>query len=362
MNIIKYIKKYGKYSFEEMAFNEIDNVIFSMLSYVNYEDIVSENHHNKISINDAGKKYFDLYSKKDYKKNISEIRSGIRIFYYLKNTKRYGNILMYNYKYIGKDCVQFSAITFELNNDLVYISFEGTDHLISGWEEDCKMAYMFPVEAQRYAINYINHNQFFDKSKIILGGHSKGGNLAIIAGMYCNTFVKSRIINIYSNDGFGLREEQYISKKYNNIKDKIIKIIPNYSVIGLLLKHNDKYIVVKSKKRGFFAHNPLTWLIEKDKFKNSKLSKFSIVLDEGINKWFDSYTNLERKQLIKAVFDLCRNNNISSLIEIKENSRIILLVLKDTKNVDDNVKKMIRELITILIKCNREHKTFILKK
>lgn len=349
MNIIKYIKKYGEYSFEDMPFNNIDNVILSMLSYVNYENIISNNHKNKKTINCAWNEYFNLYSKKDNKKNISEIRSGIKIFYNLKDTKRYSNILMYNYKYIGNDNAQFSAITFEINQDLIYLAFEGTDHLISGWEEDFKMSYMFPVEAQKYAIKYINHNHFPIKSKIMLGGHSKGGNLAITAGMHANMFIKSRILKVYSNDGLGLRKKQFISKKYKNIENKIIEIIPNYSVIGLLLKHKKNHLIIKSTKHGFFSHNPLTWIIDENNFKETELSKFSIILNGGITKWFDSYSDDEIKKFSKSIFDICKKNNINSLIEIKENSKIIFQFIRDARDIDDNTKKMIKELIDIII-------------
>ena len=56
-------------------------------------------------------------------------------------------------------------MTFNITKNLSYIAFEGTDQLISGWKEDLKMAYKFPVLAHEYAINYINDN--FNFSTII---------------------------------------------------------------------------------------------------------------------------------------------------------------------------------------------------
>ena len=53
MNIIDYIKKYGDYSFKEKSFNEVDNAILSLLSYINFSNIVSNNNRNKIRLEDA---------------------------------------------------------------------------------------------------------------------------------------------------------------------------------------------------------------------------------------------------------------------------------------------------------------------
>ena len=103
------------------------------------------------------------------------------------------------------------------------------------------MSYMFPVSSQKRAIDYVNKHFFFRRKNIILGGHSKGGNLAMVAAMYANFLVKDKIVSIYNNDGPGLLEEQYDSKYYKSIEDRLVNIIPSDSVVGLLLYHKDDY-------------------------------------------------------------------------------------------------------------------------
>lgn len=360
MNTLDYIKKYGDYTFEEMKFTEIDNIIFSLLSYVYYDDIVSEN--IKMRLEEVKNKFYLKYSQKEIKKNILAVRNGIKLLGEVSKTKRYKNIGMYNYKSITDSSQQFSVISFEISSMLTYVSFEGTDQQISGWEEDFMMAYKFPVEAQRNAIKYLNRKYTFKKGNIIVGGHSKGGNLALVASMYSNFIVRNKIVNIYNNDGPGLRLKQLESKQYHNIENRLIHIIPNYSIIGLLLRHTNDYKVVKSNRKGIFAHDAMSWQVNDKEFISSKLSNFSKVLDDGIIRWLDKYDDDKIKQFVDYIFEIFKKNNINSLLEITTDSKVILLLLKETKNVHSVVKDMIKDLVSILKQCNKEQLTFLIEK
>ena len=210
MNLYSYIDKYGCYTFDEVSFNEVDNAVFSALSYINFDGIVSPNRFSPVTISMAADMYFQKYTGKE--KNILSIREAVKMLRYMKNTRRYRDLRLYNYIYEESADEQFSALTIEINNKLVFVSYEGTDHLVSGWKEDFMMSYMFPVSSQRRAIDYINKHFFFRRKNIILGGHSKGGNLAMVAAMDANFLVKDKIIKVYNNDGPGLLEEQFNSK------------------------------------------------------------------------------------------------------------------------------------------------------
>ena len=61
-NIFDYIKNYGDKSFSEKGFNEVDNLIFSSLAYIDYKDILV---HKKISVNSCATEYFEHHTKKE---------------------------------------------------------------------------------------------------------------------------------------------------------------------------------------------------------------------------------------------------------------------------------------------------------
>ena len=354
MNIFRYIDKYGNISFLEKEFNDVDNLIFSALIYIDLDKYVSNNNFNKRSIQDVGNDFFKNYNKK--KKIVIATKIGIKVLRYIKDTKRYKDLLLYNYSYIGNDKEQFSAITIEINNSLIYVSFEGTDQLISGWKEDFMMSYQFPVLSQKMAIKYMN-KFIFNRHKIIIGGHSKGGNLAVVAGMYANMFVKNKIIKVYNNDGPGLRDEQFNSNKYKNIEKKLVSIIPNYSIVGLLLKHSDKYIVVKSMKRGINAHNFTNWVISDDKLLVTNLSNYSKIINKTVNKWLDKYSDSERELFVKELFLIFDRANIYSLTDINDNKKLIFNIIKETKGIDIKTKNMIMDFIYLLFSLFKEETT-----
>lgn len=352
MSIFDYILKYGKYTFNEMNFNEVDNVIFASLSYLNLEGIVSKSAKNKISIGEI----YKTLSKKKHTTEITAVRNAYELLKAISNKKRFKDICAYSYLYIGDDSQQFSALCFDINDDVVYVSFEGTDHLISGWEEDFKMGYEFPVLSQKHAIRYLNKNFTISSKKLIVGGHSKGGNLAMVGSMYCNFLVRNKIISIYSNDGPGLRKKQLESDNYKRIEDKLIKIIPNYSVVGLLLRHTDNYIVIKSTKRNLYAHAVVNWVVNENHFERSKLSDFSKIVDDGMIKWLDKYDDKQREDFVKCLFDIFRRSNVNSLIQIIDNKRVIFKLLREgSYTIDPLTKTMIKDFIYVILKYSKDY-------
>ena len=353
MNIFDYIENYKDYTFIDKGFNEVDNVIFSCLAYVDYNFIVSNNKKNKLTIKEVGDIYFSMHTKKD-RINMTAVKEGIKLLQKVKDTIRYKDILMYSYKYIGNEDSQFSALTFEINKNLCYVAFEGTDQLISGWKEDCKMAYKFPVTAHKYAIKYLNHNFSLSNKRIIVGGHSKGGNLALVSSMCCNYFVRKKILKVYSNDGQGLRKAQIQSKKYAYIQDKLVHIIPQFSIVGLLLRHDQNYTVIHSLRVGALAHCTSYWKVEDDHFVRDELSPFSKILDEGIITWLDKYDDEKREKFVNSVFKILEENNVQSLLQLRTEVKLIFKVLKSAKDLDPIVSEMLKDLLKILSDTNKE--------
>lgn len=348
MNIYQYIRIYGNYTFQEKAFNEVDNVVFSCLSYLDFE---CQNR----TLKEAADIYFKKNPNKGIKYNIAALRNAIRVLENCITTKRYQGIKLLNYKKVYTKKTQFQAVSFLIEPNLVYVSFSGTNHLISGWEEDFVMSYQFPVEAQRLAIYYLNKNYLFSNQKLIIGGHSKGGNLAIISAMYTISLVRKRIIKIYSNDGLGITKSQLQSINYQRIKDRVVKIIPDYSIVGLLL-YSDSYKVIQSTSKSILAHNPNSWKIKDASFVEKELSNFSIVVGKSFELWLDKYKREEKKKFVECLFDVFRKLEIDSLNDFKQKKKLVFNMIIESRNVDDIVKQMLKELIDTLGKCYLEYK------
>ena len=150
-NIYDYVKKYGNILFEEKDFNDLDNIVFSYLTYLNYtKTSIKDNTHTLEEI--ANEYLVENGYKRIHKTEVSQ-RGAFKLLELIKNKKRYKNIILSDYIYNTNNEMQFSAITFNINKNLKCIYFEGTDELVSGWKEDFLLASTFPIPSQKQAIN-----------------------------------------------------------------------------------------------------------------------------------------------------------------------------------------------------------------
>lgn len=337
-----YIKEYGDKTFNEEKINEIDNVILSSIVYLNFDGIVPKNK-KSISLCEAGNIFLYKYNYFDVSKLGIAQKVSYKILKQIVNTKRYKDIQMYNYKYIWDTDTQFGAVCFKVKKKFIYVAFEGTDNLLSGWKEDFQMAYEFPVPSQKLAVKYLNENiKLFDKN-IIVGGHSKGGNLALVSSMYCKNRINKKIKQIYSNDGPGLKKEQIESENYSKIRDRLIHLVPNYSYVGVLLR-NDKFTVIKTNRKDFMAHAVSSWQVNKNEFIRENLSSISDSFRKSLLKWLDEHDLNQREKMISTVFKTLEESGIKNLNDFF-NLKNAITVIRNINNIDDETKKLVISLI-----------------
>lgn len=359
MTVYDYIDKYGIYSFDEKELNEVDSMIFAMLSYADYTEIFDTN--KKLTINEIGRMHLGIHTGKD--KNIIAVKEANKLLRYIKDVKRYKDCIISNYEYIGNNEVQFGAMTIEYKTNNVYVSFEGTDQLFSGWKENFLLSYEFPTISHRMAIKYLNKHFTFNTKKLIVGGHSKGGNLALVASMYSNIFVRSKIKYIYSGDGPGVLDKEFNSKRYEKIKDKYLHLMPDYSLVGLFLcTSNNK--VVKCKYKNIISHNAMFWEIEDDHFIETKLSPLSSEIQNELRDWFYRYNDEDKKEFIANLMQVLEDAGITSILEIKENKTRVLNIIYETKEINEHSKVILTDFINVMIKAiantkKEEFKDFI---
>lgn len=337
-----YIKEYGDKTFNEEKINEIDNVILSSVIYLNFDGIVPKNK-KSISLCEAGNIFLYKYNYFDVSKLGIAQKVSYKILKQIVNTKRYKDIQMYNYKYIWDTDTQFGAVCFKVKKKFIYVAFEGTDNLLSGWKEDFQMAYEFPVPSQKLAVKYLNENiKLFDKN-IIVGGHSKGGNLALVSSMYCKNRINKKIKRIYSNDGPGLKKEQIESENYSKVRDRLIHLVPNYSYVGVLLR-NDKFTVIKTNRKDFMAHAVSSWQVNKNEFIRENLSLISDNFRKSLLKWLDEHDLNQREKMISTVFKTLEESGIKNLNDFF-NLKNAITVIRNVNNIDEETKNLVISLI-----------------
>lgn len=343
MGTIKdYIANYGKYTFLEKEFNEVDNAIFSSLSYVDFEGIVPGIGEKGITLKEAAELFYKKFTKKEILDNILAVREASLSLKTLAESNRYKDLILLNYEYIVSNDIQFGAICIKLPDKTMYVSYEGTDSYVSGWKEDFMLYSVFPLKSQKEAIKYLNKVVGIFGPRVYVGGHSKGGNLALVAAMYCRTYIIPKIIKIYSNDGPGLRLKEISSYRYSRIQKRYVHIMPEEGFIGILLCNEDKHLIVKSKNKKFFQHDINSWIVDGDHFVKGRLSQFSIRCRNAIDNWLSKNDEDKMKKFVTLLFEAFKQAEIEDLMEIKHKKfKNILKIYKNAKNLDNESEKLI---------------------
>ncbi len=213
--------------------------------------------------------------------------------------------------------VQFAAYAFEYKGQFTYVGFRGTDTSFAGWREDFDMAYMQSVPAQEYAAKYLEAVAPYVPGRIIVGGHSKGGNLAIFAAANASPKVLSRIDRVYCHDGPGFRRDAFSQDQVERVAPMLHKTVPQDSVVGMLMETQGAYRVVHSSAKGIMQHDPFSWEIEGRDFAYEKrLSDGALFLDRVFDEWLSRYSDDELRVIVDALFETFEASGTTNLTEL----------------------------------------------
>jgi hypothetical protein len=248
--------------------------------------------------------------------------------------------------------LQFSAVTFLLGNGTAVVTYRGTDDTLVGWKEDMNMCFLPVVPAQLKAVEYLHTVAKTHKGKIILAGHSKGGNLAVYAAVQCDPDIRERITAIYSNDGPGFGKNILDDPDYQQIRPLICNLVPHSSVVGMLLEHDENFTVVKSRqKSGLLQHNGLSWEILGNSFVHLKdVTPESRKLDRTVNQWIRDMTPEQREEFAEAVYQLFSVDGAQTLTDLVAARK---KWFSHTKKLDPKVHETIQKMLSELIGINK---------
>ena len=200
---------------------------------------------------------------------------------------------------------QTAALTFLLPDSTLVLSFRGTDDSLVGWKEDFNMAFQYPVPAQRMAADYICAVAKLWPGDMILTGHSKGGNSAVYAAMNAPAKIRKRIAAVYSLDGPGFPEHVVTSEPYLSTVSKVHKIVPDSSIIGMVLETPEPCVVVKADCEGLMQHFAFAWQVDGDAFvRVDDIAPSSHEFNSSFNLWMTGLSREEREHAVDALFQV----------------------------------------------------------
>lgn len=355
-NINDYLLWRGDLSFEVSPFNQIDDMILARFSYIPFYKIKMEETETVESIYKKLKKFkdedFSYHGDKDL---ITRMGQSLRF----KNLK----VTDFEINIDKKVERQFAAITVHFDDTEMYISFNGTDSSIVGWKEDFNLSFMENIPSQIAGLGYTKKimNKY---SKIVkLGGHSKGGNIAMYSAIGLPDELKSRLVSISNYDGPGFSQKIVESENYKKIINKITSFIPQSSIIGRLLEHKEKCIIVESTEKGIYQHDIFSWQVLGTNIVTiDNVTNNSEFFNKTISTWLQETTPEQRKIFIDTIFELFDSSNLLTFKEFS-NAKIknINLILKSYNNIDENEKKLLSQMIFEFLSVGRKSAFEMLK-
>ncbi len=343
-NIVDYLKSFGQKPFSEVNFKREDALCLSQLSYLKFDELLSEMSPEQVLLKDLRNyKTFDaLFSDVRYEKPNRELYDAFTASRRFENLK----LSFYINRIDTEDETQFSAITFTMPGAGVFVCFRGTDENMVGWQEDARLALNKPVEGQKLSARYLDDVASGIHGPFMVGGHSKGGNLAMYSSMCCHKAVRERISRIYSFDGPGFRRSFLESHNYAEIEDRVERIIPKSSYVGLMFASDSNHMVVEAKELGLAQHIPYNWVIERGRFKEGKLKKNHINMLDAFNKTVLSLDEKGAETFVNYLTDLMGSFDAATTIELSEDvMKHMLSAARAQKEVDEDTKKFMEAFL-----------------
>jgi hypothetical protein len=355
-NIFDYIRWRGDLSFHQSAFNPVDNIILTHLSYLPFDGIVpTPDEKNTISIADAAKMIAAVLARKpEAFDDVLVCKEDPALLAALGSCERYKHLKLSGYvnQIDLKQEKQFSALTIMTGDRSSLIAYRGTDNTLVGWKEDFNMSFSTAVPAQKEAVIYLEKMAGQFRGKLRIGGHSKGGNLAVYAAAFCEKKVQYRITAIYSNDAPGFSREVIISSGYQAIKKRVHSFIPQSSIIGMLFEHDDDYTVVKSTQTGIMQHDIYSWEIShNDVIRLDTVTQGSHFVDRTLKEWIGGMNKEQRQRFSDALYDILSSTEVKSLPQLTAGwFKNTALMIQTYKDIDESTRDLISQTISALFK------------
>ena len=232
--ISDYLTEKGDLSFREEPFNEVDNYVIAKVGSPNFTDVLPPGERlplGEVVTDDCARSggeagYLGALASPEI----------ITVLRRLPELRRYRDLLLSGYvrRILPAQTEQFSALTVTLPLGWSYVSFRGTDDTLLGWKENFLMS-VGRVEAQADAAAYLASAAKRVEGPLMVGGHSKGGNLAVYASAMAAPEIQERITGVYNNDGPGFLPEFYQEPGYLRIRPKLHTLLPQNTLVGTLL-------------------------------------------------------------------------------------------------------------------------------
>ena len=345
-----YLRWRGDLLMTQDGFNEVDNLLLCIVAYIDFRRITALRSFDPAHAVSMGEVCAQL-TEADEQRGLSP-EDYIPVMRAMAATPRFRDVKMFAFEdsYDEERVMQFSAVSFLLPDESVFIAYRGTDTTLVGWIEDFNMSFMSAVPAQLRAAEYAREIAGrVPHFAVRIGGHSKGGNLAAWAAIHLpEKLQKKRLLAAYNNDGPGFDKSVLESDAFARVEDKIHTFIPESSAVGMLLEHTENYTIIDSTTVLLLQHEPLSWNALGNHFIYlGRRTEAAQLGDNVIREWLADMSKEERQEFVETLHQLLSaGGKIKTLEDLRSGglgSGIALI--KEYAGTDEKKRKMLSDLM-----------------
>ena len=380
-NIMDYLDWRGDLPLTVSPFNEVDGLILAELSFINFEGIVPPPELGRgVPRRGAAGTHLPPPGPRGAaggggpasapppagpppppRHNGQEIDMGVLVpgripdlMCRMAHSVRFGGMLLNGYCELMDDAreQQFAALTVELGDGSIYLSYRGTDDTIVGWKEDLNMGYLEVIPSQTRALEYLGRmTRQYPDAKLRIGGHSKGGNLSVYAAVKAPAAVQDRIVRVYNNDGPGFAKPLVGTPEHMRVADRILTVVPQSSVVGQLLEHEQNVEIVRSDAEGMLQHDGFSWQVVGDHFIHlDGFSREGKVIDETLESWEGSLSPKQREAFADALYTVLTASGAKTLSDLNgDKLKSAVTMLKTYSNLDRETRQLLSGSLRALV-------------
>lgn len=348
--VTDYLTWRGDIPFSVDPFNEVDNLVLCIISYLDFSrfpELLTRNPKEAAALEDICARLTEA----DDQLGLSQL-SYIPVARQAAACERFAGTKMFAFEDRSDAQTQFAAVSFLLPDKSVFVAFRGTDTSLVGWKEDFNMSYLEAVPAQVRAAEYTAEiAQVCRWHKLRIGGHSKGGNLSVYAAVKAPAAVQDRIVQVYNNDGPGFAKPLVGTPEHTRVADRILTVVPQSSVVGQLLEHEQNVEIVRSDAEGMLQHDGFSWQVVGDHFIHlDGFSREGKVIDETLESWEGSLSPKQREAFADALYTVLTASGAKTLSDLNgDKLKSAVTMLKTYSNLDRETRQLLSGSLRALV-------------
>ena len=353
-NVFDYLAWRSDLPFSAAPFSPPDSLVLSCLAYVHFGGIVGGVGEAPVSLARAAQ----LFSASGEEGERVRVPSDGELLKKAAQTRRFGSLRLCQYvsRLDFEAEKQFAAVTFLLPDSSLYLAFRGTDSTLVGWKEDLNMSFLESVPAQKDALSYLAAAASRYPGPLRVGGHSKGGNLAVYAASSAPAAVQERILAVYNNDGPGFCGDLLRRPGHRRIENRVSTFVPQSSIVGMLMEHDEDYTVIRSSGAGPMQHDPYSWeILGPDFVRLESVTEGSRLVDRTLKDWLAKLEPQERRSFIDSLYEIFSATNAVSLGDLStDRLKNTLAILQASNRLSREEKAQLGRALTLLLDSARK--------